>query len=481
MLFPTVAFAAFFCIAFLANWLLRPHHRVWRIAMTGLSLVFYGWWDYRFVGLLALTIVINYWSGRAIFRCSPGNGPTVLARAVLVAGISANLAVLGIFKYYGFFVTSATNIVAGTPLAVSPPILELALPIGISFYTFQAISYIVDLHNNSLKRPMSFLDFAFYLSFFPQLVAGPIVRATEMIDQITRRPDPRSIPATEAFWMITQGLFKKVVVSSYLASNVVDPVFEVPGNFSRLEIMAALYGYSIQIYADFSGYTDMAIGCALLLGFRFPQNFDSPYRALSVGGFWRRWHMSLSRWLRDYLYLPLGGNRGGRWRTYRNLMITMLLGGLWHGADTTFIAWGAVHGLAMAGERALGQWWKPLGLSTTAVSFVRWFATFHIVTFSWVLFRADSFNHAFDIFQGLFAGFEPSELADHTTTVAILAYLLIATSLTAHFVHPTALRWFRWELSRWNPGFQIAALAIVLTTADALGPQGVAPFIYFQF
>ena len=481
MLFPTVAFAAFFCFAFLANWLLRPHHRAWRIAMSALSLLFYGWWDFRFVGLLSFTILANYVSGRAIHRCSPGNGPTVLARAVLVAGISANLAVLGVFKYYGFFVTSATNLVAGTPFEISPPILDLALPIGISFYTFQAISYIVDLHNNSLKRPMSFLDFAFYLSFFPQLVAGPIVRATEMIDQITRRPDPRSIPGIEAFWMITLGLFKKVVVSSYIATNLVDPVYEMPGDHSRLEILAALYGYSIQIYADFSGYTDMAIGCALLLGFRFPQNFDSPYRALSVSEFWRRWHMSLSRWLRDYLYLPLGGNRDGRMRTYRNLMITMLLGGLWHGADTTFIAWGAVHGLAMVAERAAGAWWKPLGVSTTAVSVVRWFTTFHIVTLAWVLFRADNFDHAANIFRGLFGGFEPSSLANHTTVVAVTAYLIIVASLVAHFVHPTALRWFRWELSRWNPGLQIAMLAAALTTADALGPQGVAPFIYFQF
>jgi hypothetical protein len=250
--------------------------------------------------------------------------------------------------------------------------VNVVLPIGISFFTFQAVSYLADLGTGRLERPLSLLDTGLYLSFFPQLVAGPIVRATEMAGQISHRPDPRFIPAGEAFWLIAQGLFKKVVISSYLAANLVDPVFDVPGEHSQLDVLLAAYGFAVQIYADFSGYTDIAIGCALLLGFRFPRNFDAPYRALSVTDFCRRWHMTLSRWLRDYLYRPLGGSRRGRLLTYRNLAVTMLLGGLWHGAGWTFVVWGAIHGAMLIAERAAGEVWRPLGLPHRLVTTMRW-------------------------------------------------------------------------------------------------------------
>lgn len=481
MLFPTVAFATFFCVAFLANWLLRPHHRLWRLVMTLLSLFFYGWWDYRFVALLALAIVLNHLSAQAVHRWTPGRGPSIAGQAALVAGITANLAILAVFKYYGFFVTSATNMVNRTGLNLAPPLLEVTLPIGISFYTFQAISYIIDVHRGTLRRPMVFLDFAFYLSFFPQLVAGPIVRATEMVDQIRRRPDPRSIPASEALWLITLGLFKKVVISSYLAKQLVDPVLGLPSQHSGLEVTAAVYAYSIQIYADFSGYTDMAIGCALLLGFRFPQNFNAPYRAQSVSDFWRRWHMSLSRWLRDYLYLPLGGNRGGKWLTYRNLLLTMLLGGLWHGAAFTFIVWGLAHGLMMSLERAMGEWWKSLGVMPWAIATFRWLITFNFVTMAWVLFRAESLAHALEIYQVMFSFAAAPASVPFVQQLTVVAVVLTLAAVGSHFVPPTATRWWRWEISRLNPAMLAVLLAVTLTAADALGPQGVAPFIYFQF
>ena len=232
--------------------------------------------------------------------------------------------------------------------------LQIILPIGVSFFTFQAMSYVIDAYRDDLKA-VSLLDFAVYLSFFPHLVAGPIVRAREFLPQIRKRADPRFIDASRAFRLIIAGMFKKVVVSSYLATNIVDPVFHAPGSHSSLEVLTGIYGYAFQIYADFSGYTDIAIGIALLLGIKFPPNFNSPYIALSLQDFWRRWHMTLSRFLRDYLYVSLGGNRKGKTRTYVNLMATMLIGGLWHGASWTFVVWGGIHGVGLATERFMAD------------------------------------------------------------------------------------------------------------------------------
>jgi D-alanyl-lipoteichoic acid acyltransferase DltB (MBOAT superfamily) len=474
LLFPTVSFSLFFCVAFLANWLLRPKTTAWRLAMIGLSLFFYGWWDHRFVGLLVGSIVLNYLSAHALIAARR-SGSEVKTRVVLGVGVAANLSILGFFKYYGFFVTSAANSLDSLGLALHPPLLDVTLPIGISFFTFQAISYLVDVQREEFDHALTLLDLAFFLSFFPQLVAGPIVRATEMAPQISRRPDPRSIPAGEAFWLIGQGLVKKVVISSYLATNLVDPVFDVPGDYSRSEVLLAVYGYAVQIYADFSGYTDIAIGCALLLGFRFPQNFDAPYRALSIQEFWRRWHISLSSWLRDYLYIPLGGNRRGRLRTYRNLALTMVLGGLWHGASWTFVVWGAVHGIALITERAISRRWRPLGLPADLVLVLRWAVTFHVVCVAWVFFRADSIGRALDLFGQLVSGGQPAPL------VTLVLVMAVTASIAAQFVPRELVTRLRTEFTNANPLSQIAAMAIALTVIDAFGPEGVAPFIYFQF
>ena len=226
------------------------------------------------------------------------------------------------------------------------PLLQVTLPVGISFFTFMGLSYVIDIYRGSLE-PSPWLDVAVFVAFFPHLVAGPIVRGSDLLPQIRRahRRDPRRIALPRAAYLIFAGLFKKVVLSSYISSQIVDPVFANPHTHSSLEVLLAIYGYAVQIYCDFSGYTDIAIGCALLLGFRFPENFNAPYTARSLQDFWRRWHMTLSMWLRDYLYIPLGGNQGSRRTMYRNIMITMVLGGLWHGAAWTFVAWGALHGI----------------------------------------------------------------------------------------------------------------------------------------
>ena len=451
--------------------------------MIGLSFFFYGYWDPRFVALLAGSIAINHLTAVWVTKLRvPGQpGPSGRGqRTALAIGVGANLGILGFFKYYGFFVTSVANGLGRLGVETSPPLLDIILPIGISFFTFQAISYLVDLSRGELDEALPLLSLGFYLSFFPQLVAGPIVRATDLAPQIDKRPDPRTIPAGEAFWLIAQGLVKKVVISSYLATNLVDPVFDVPGEHSRLDVLLAIYGYSVQIYADFSGYTDIAIGCALLLGFRFPQNFDSPFRALSIRDFWRRWHISLSTWLRDYVYIPLGGNRGGRLRTARNLGLTMVLGGLWHGAAWTFLVWGAIHGAALIVERFVGgSIQRSRSTESTAnpaswVLAVRWFVTLNVVGVAWVFFRADSVGRAWELLERLVIGGAPSQL------ISGLAVAVVVTAIGAQLV-PQLVDRLRLELGRAAPVAQAIALAAALTTIDALGPDGVAPFIYFQF
>ena len=479
MLFPTVAFAVFFVVAFAVSWLLRPTYRVWLWVMTALSLVFYGWTDERFVWLLVGSIVVNWAFGAAVDRALTAERErTPLSTNLVRAAVVVNLGFLGFFKYYGFFVDSFAEAMDDLGLGAHPPVLQIALPIGISFFTFHALSYVLDIGRGQL-RPMRLDELALYMSFFPHLVAGPIVRASEFQPQLHVRSDPRRIPSGEAFRLIAFGLFKKVVVSSYLATELVDPVFGAPAAHSPLELLVGVYGYAIQIYADFSGYTDIAIGCALLLGIRFPQNFDAPYRARSLQEFWRRWHMTLSRWLRDYVYIPLGGNRGGVRRTYRNLVLTMVIGGLWHGAAITFVVWGAIHGGFLALERVVRERWRAthavpvLPVELTAI--LQWVLTFHVVCLGWIFFRSDSVGTAFDVLRGIAFGSGPAPL------VTTLALVVIGLALASQFVPPTAVERAQARFSGLGPGLQVLALAGALTVTDVLGPDGVAPFIYFRF
>jgi len=479
VLFPTVAFAVFFLIAFAVSWLLRPSYRLWLWVMTGLSLVFYGYSDARFVWLLVGTIVASWAFGEAVRRAlAPDLGRTPLSTNLVRAAVVVHLGVLGFFKYYGFFVDSVADATRSIGLDVSPPILEVVLPVGISFFTFHALSYIIDIGRGELE-PLRLDELALYLSLFPHLVAGPIVRASELGPQLRQRPDPRRIPSGEAFRLIAFGLFKKVVVSSFVATELVDPVFGAPAAHGPLDLLVGVYAYAIQIYADFSGYTDIAIGCALLLGIRFPQNFDAPYRALSLQDFWRRWHMTLSRWLRDYLFIPLGGSRDGGRRTYRNLMLTMVIGGLWHGAATTFVVWGAIHGGFLVMERYVKERWhervpEPL-LPAPVTRLLQWVLTFHVVCLAWIFFRAASVADAFEVLGGILSSTQPSVLV--TPLLGLTIGLMLASQLVPARVVTVAQNRF----NALGPGIQVAALAAALTVIDVLGPDGVAPFIYFQF
>ncbi|MFM8861983.1 MAG: MBOAT family O-acyltransferase [Acidimicrobiia bacterium] len=478
MLFPTVDFAVFFVVVFTLSWLLRPYRQPWKLFILAASCVFYGWWSWNYLSVLFVSIGMNWAFGLLTFRVlTPEGEKTTASRWLVRAAVVANLGILGYFKYADFFISTITDKLRTVGIAVDGPILNVVLPIGISFFTFQAISYVIDIGRGQWRRPLSLLDFAVYLSFFAHLVAGPIVRASEFAPQLDEIPNPRYVRSAEAFMLIFRGMFKKVVISSFLAIQIVDPVFALPQAYDRWAVLWAIYAYAIQIYADFSGYTDIAIGIALLLGVRFPQNFDSPYIALSLQDFWRRWHMTLSRWLRDYLYIPLGGNRGSKAFTYRNLFLVMLIGGLWHGADWTFVVWGSIHGAYLVGERVVKERWQghELGLPPPVVKVMQWFLTFNVVCLAWVFFRATSIDNAFAMLGRLFSG------AGSPDGVTVLLIVTVLASIASQFVPPRIPARFEVRFATLAPILQIAALAAGLVLIDALGPEGVAPFIYFQF
>jgi D-alanyl-lipoteichoic acid acyltransferase DltB (MBOAT superfamily) len=460
MLFPTTTFAIFFLIVLPVSWALQRRRRAWTAWILLASYVFYGWWNWKFVFLLIASTVVNHFMAVAIHRST-----AVAARkAFLTIAVAFDIGLLAYFKYSGFFVSSFDNLV-GTSW-----IVDVTLPIGVSFFTFMAISYVVDTYRREIE-PVSFSRFAVFQAFFPHLVAGPIVRASELMPQLESPRNPRRVDNPRAFFLIVSGLFLKVVIANHLATHIVDDVFAAPNQHSSLEVLVAIYAYAVQIFADFCGYTNIAIGIALLLGFQFPQNFNSPYSAVSLQDFWRRWHMTLSRWLRDYLYIPLGGSRKGTFNTYRNLMITMLLGGLWHGAAWTFVIWGGIHGIGLSIERAIG--WRPT--SRRAIWIGR-FITFQVVCFAWVFFRADSLSRAEQVLRRLFDAWgQPSPLV---TTSVVLA---IAVGIAVQYVKPGALSKLELHFGRLSTGLQAACLAVCLMVIDTLGPQGVAPFIYFRF
>jgi len=474
VLFPTVDFALFFALVFVGHWLLNPRLRVWKWFMIGASYVFYAWWDPRFVPLLAGVSAISQVGAIAVAR--KADRPS--HRWAVGLSCAAILAPLAFFKYYGFFALSAANTLGSFGLASPVPLVQVVLPVGVSFFTFMAISYVVDVHRGRTEVA-STVDVFLYLSLFPHLVAGPIVRPNELIPQLDAPRDRHRIDVAGASWLIFGGLFKKVVISSYLTAQIVDPVFGDPTRYSAIETLFAIWGYAVVIYADFSGYTDIAIGIARMLGFEFPRNFDRPYSARSIGEFWRCWHMTLSRWLRDYLYIPLGGSRRGARRTYVNLMLTMVLGGLWHGAAWTFVLWGTLHGVYLAIERFVRQ--REAGrLAPTSEGPARiWLQraiTFHAVCLGWVLFRSDSVATAGTLLGRLVNGwFEPSTLV--TPGVVIAVALVIGLQFTPR----APARYAKARLAQLRPVPMGAVLAFALFAITSIGPQGVAPFIYFQF
>lgn len=464
MLFPTVEFAIFFPVVLALSWWLMPRQGLWKPFIVLASYAFYAGANWRFCLLLAGVTLWNQLGAVLLHRTTEERRRTWIVR-VAVAG---DLLLLGVFKYYAFFVEDVGAALDAIRLGLPLPLLTIALPVGVSFFTFQAISYVVDVKRREIE-PSSTLDVAIYLSFFPHLVAGPIVRAREFLPQLARPRDPNRVAVGSGLALIALGLVKKVGLADFLAREVVDPVFAVPEAYHAPDVLLAAYAYTAQIYCDFSGYTDIAIGLALLMGFVFPQNFDSPYRALGLREFWRRWHMTLSRFLRDFLYIPLGGNRGGRWKTYRNLFLTMVLGGLWHGAAWTFVLWGAVHGAGLVAEHALGGRWERLP------RWLRWLITFHVVVFAWILFRAQGID-VFAALIGQLTAFGAPTLWSAAVVGAVVV-VIGAQLLPPGWIEATQVR-----VERVNPIVLAACLAVVIVAVMATVPsQGVPPFIYFQF
>ncbi len=430
------------------------------------SYVFYGWWDYRFCGLLLLTTTIDYVAGG---RIAATDNPAVKKRWLRLS-ICSDLSILGFFKYYDLGADTLNRLVqwVGVDSSIAP-LLHVVLPVGISFYTFQAMSYSIDIYRGHAKPARSYLDFACYVSMFPQLVAGPIVRYHELEGQLRQRTHSWAKAGAGIVFFVL-GLSKKVLLADAVAP-MADWGFSQPA-IGMAGAWTSLLAYTMQIYFDFSGYSDMAVGLGLMLGFRFPQNFHSPYKAASITEFWRRWHISLSSWLRDYLYIPLGGNKHGAARTYVNLFLTMLLGGLWHGASWTFVLWGGYHGLLLSAERMNGK--RPLAWRLP--HFLQVGITFVLVMFGWALFRAPTLAGIGNMGRGLFGANGVGEVFSWTGASGMHWAALLVCTLTAFAARNT------WEI-RWRPGWRLALGLMLLfcLCAAVFLVNTSSPFLYFQF
>jgi alginate O-acetyltransferase complex protein AlgI len=467
MLFPTFQFLIFFCVTFAVYWGLKQH----RLRMGWLlvaSCFFYMSWNPWLILLILFSAGVDFVSAIVLENATR----TWVRRTILTASICTNLGLLAYFKYANFFLQSASQAAAWLKIEWVGPLLETTLPLGISFYTFETISYMVDVYSGRSKAVRKPLDYAVFILFFPHLIAGPIVRPRDFLPQIRQRGrwDWDRLYLGARFFIL--GFFKKAVLADRLA-EVVDPVFAAPDGFASSAIWLAVLAYAVQIYFDFSGYSDMAVGLAHTLGFKLPQNFRWPYLASSPADFWRRWHISLSTWLRDYLYLPLGGNRLGTLRTYCNLIAVMVLGGLWHGASWTFVAWGCYHGVLLAVHRAL-PW--PQFLSKPLFRPLCVLTTFVLVCVGWVFFRANTFQAAEIVLGRMFwptAG-KHLDVASKLLVAVCLALTFAGGLLSVNL--PLA------KLERRLPApLMGAALALVVMAALLLFPMDSKAFIYFQF
>jgi D-alanyl-lipoteichoic acid acyltransferase DltB (MBOAT superfamily) len=471
MLFPTVEYALFFLAVLALAWPLARRMTAHKAFLLAASYVFYGFWSWRYVPLLIAVSLFAGLIAQGIQRSLDDR----VRKGLLTFGVLVCLIVLVYYKYTSFLLLSGMGIWG---LVGRAPVWNLPapfLPLGISFFVFHAISLMGDVYRRKLLVRLYLLDALLYVAFFPQLIAGPILRASKFIPQLMKPTDATKIRVNRAFLLILAGLFKKVIVSNTLATRLVEPVFNSPAQFHRWDVLLAIYGYAAEIYCDFSGYTDIATGCAMLLGYRFPRNFNAPYTATDPQDFWQRWHISLSTWLRDYLYIPLGGSREGTGRTYLNLMITMLLGGLWHGASWTFVVWGGLQGVYLIGHR----WWAEQKVAFE-LNQTRWWPwvsrvlMFHAVCLGWVFFRAPTFRLAATTLR---------QLGSHgpATLAAWPVMLTLAIGIFGQYAPRMWRRGIEATMSRMPLAANGAVLAFGVYAIELLGPTGVAPFIYFQF
>ena len=475
-----------FCaLFFLPLYMLLRKTTTLRIIYVSLfSLFFYYESSGEYVLILLFAATMDFFIGRAIGRSED----EVYRKRLLITSICVNIGMLSYFKYFYFLLDLGQMLLASLGIVTEPAIpleaRDYFIPAGISFYTFQTLSYTADIYRREITPLKRWIDYLFYLSFFPQLVAGPIVRAKDFIPQIYRRPQLLKAEYGEALTLILSGLVKKAIIGDFIGANLVDLIFAEPTRFTGLENLFAVYGYAMQIYCDFSGYSDMAIGIALLLGFRFNINFDSPYQSGNITEFWRRWHISLSTWLRDYLYIPLGGNRKGAIRTYVNLLVTMLLGGLWHGAAVRFILWGAIHGVALALHKLYMQIFDALGWRRKKPFKIQRFLgqiiTFHLVCFAWIFFRADSMETALSVI---------TQISDHFTPEVFLQFvvgyknvlLLLLLGYLLHFTSKKQELRFRSWLTDLPFIGQVCLFIVTVFLLIQIRSADAQPFIYFNF
>jgi alginate O-acetyltransferase complex protein AlgI len=465
--FPTGAFLIFFAVFFPIYWAIRVHR--WRMLwLLAGSCAFYMSWNPWLILLILFSASADYIAGLLLESTTS----TLKRRALLICSISLNLGLLGFFKYANFFLDSTYRLLGIFEVSLSRPTLDIILPLGISFYTFETISYIVDVYRGRIRAVRNPLDYAVFIMFFPHLVAGPIVRPRDFLPQVRRPKQFDWDRAHLGIRLFLLGFFKKAVIADNLGQLVVDPIFKSPESFGSWSIWLGVVAYAIQIYGDFAGYSDMGIGLAHLLGFKLPLNFNYPYLAGNIADFWRRWHISLSSWLRDYLFIPLGGSRGGTARTYVNLLTVMVLGGLWHGANWTFVIWGGYHGLLLVIHRALPRpGWFTRAIRPLAVP-----VTFLLVCTGWVFFRATSLAEA-GVILGRMAW--PTDGAALGRVATALVLLSLAVTLAGHLLG-THMNMIRFE-RRVPAAIMGAALACLAALAMVLLPEGGRPFIYFQF
>ncbi len=463
-------FFLFLFLGFIAVYsIVYKHNTLKNIYLTLFSIFFYYKSSGLYFILLLITAVVDYNLAKQIARTEIKQRRTFF----LVLSLVVNIGMLIYFKYTNFFLSIFYDL-ANKPF--DP--LNIFLPVGISFFTFQSLSYTIDIYRRNLEPVKNISEFAFFVTFFPQMVAGPIVRASVFLPQVRKTPFVSKADFGKAVFLICIGLFKKAVISDYISLNFVDRIFDNPGLYTGLENLFGVYGYALQIYCDFSGYTDMAIGIALLMGYKLPANFDSPYQSASITEFWRRWHISLSSWLRDYLYISLGGNRRGKIRTYINLMITMLLGGLWHGAALRFVIWGALHGIGLAFEKFINSIIRIPKTKLTRILGV--IITFHFVCFAWIYFRADNIDVVKAMLTQITTDFHSEIIADfikgypYVLLLMLLGYIL-------HFI-PSGIENHVQQLVIKSPFvLKVAYLVVIVFVVIQIKSSEIQPFIYFQF
>jgi len=470
LLFNSALFLGLFLV-FYPIYVLSRKTQYFRIAYVVLfSVFFYYKCSGIYFWLLLFSSVVDYSISRLIFV----EKIQFYRKFYLVLSLLINLGLLGYFKYTNFFVENYNLFFDG-----KLKFADIILPVGISFYTFQTLSYTIDVYRKDLEPTKSFMDFLFFVSFFPQLVAGPIVRASDFIPQIYKKLQLTKEDFNRAILLIIGGLLKKAVISDYISLNFVDRVFDAPNSYTAFENLMASYGYAIQIYCDFSGYSDIAIGLALLMGFWLPDNFRTPYQSGSITEFWRRWHISLSSWLRDYLYISMGGSRKGKIRTYFNLFMTMFLGGLWHGASWKFVVWGVLHGLALVVEKFFGQFIKLP--KNKVIRSIQVLITFHFVVFCWLFFRAKDFQTAFQVIENI----QKLTFDWNQWQTIILGYknvfLLILIGFIWHFIPARGMEIIQKTFNKLPFLLKAIVLGLIYWVVYATASAEAAPFIYFQF